>query len=253
MKVNKRSKKNFIKQVIARIDFPDPLPITENLPERLKKAALKYFPIPEPTNIIGKELELSSDAFAQREIFKGTQWNFYGKNREKKLTIDPTTLFVEYQTYQGFPKFKAEFLEILGCFFDQYSDLYVRRFGLRYINHIELAETKPLEWSQYIDQKLLHIFDSVGDLNKLSRTLQVADFNYSDFLMRFTFGMHNPDYPAIIKQKIFLLDYDAYLDTLQNFNDVTSNLERFHKEIRKFFRSSLKESLIDKVDWGKDG
>jgi uncharacterized protein (TIGR04255 family) len=61
--------------------------------------------------------------------------------------------------------------------------------------------------------------------------------------MRFQYGMHNPDYPAPIKKKIFILDYDAYCNGILTKNDIFKYLPIFHEEVQKLFENSISDKL----------
>ena len=64
--------------------------------------------------------------------------------------------------------------------------------------------------------------------------------------LRFNFGIHNPDYPAIIKQKVFILDIDVYHNGIQNKEDIISNSKVFHDKIQEFFEFSITEEFRSK-------
>jgi uncharacterized protein (TIGR04255 family) len=55
--------------------------------------------------------------------------------------------------------------------------------------------------------------------------------------------MHNPDYPAPLKQKTFVLDFDAYILNAQSQSDLMANLELMHERILAFFEKSITGKL----------
>ena len=56
--------------------------------------------------------------------------------------------------------------------------------------------------------------------------------------------MHNPDFPAPIKKKIFILDYDAYCSGILTKDEIFKNLPIFHAEIQRLFESSITDDTL---------
>jgi uncharacterized protein (TIGR04255 family) len=55
--------------------------------------------------------------------------------------------------------------------------------------------------------------------------------------------MHNPDYPALIKQKIFVLDYDAYKTGSLSTEEVNHLIPSLHTKISELFEKSIGDKL----------
>jgi uncharacterized protein (TIGR04255 family) len=55
--------------------------------------------------------------------------------------------------------------------------------------------------------------------------------------------MPNPDYPARIRQKVFVLDLDAYTHSLVYITDVGRLLDDFHAAVQRYFEQSITENL----------
>ena len=236
-------KKNFLVQVIARIDFATPLPKIEvGLPSSLVAKALELFPIEEPKKFSGKEFELSIDEFKEKRV-EGIDWFFHGRNREKSLCFGQQAMYIIYNTYQSFNQLKNEFLTVFEHLYKVHPEIVINRLGLRYVNNIEITDKSPMDWTDYITNDLLSIFNVAIDKDKISRAIHILEMNYSDMSFRFQYGMHNPDYPAPIRRKVFLLDYDAYYQGLITQNEIMNNLVRFHDYIEQQFESSINQGL----------
>jgi len=240
-------KKTFLTNVIVRVEFPNPLPIHENLPPILTKAILGLFPKSEPKKMIGKTIKITPEnKFEIEDELDRIEWNYYGKNREKHLVITPDSFFITYKEYESFDNLNSEFLAILEKIFEIFPDIQVNRLGLRYINEIVFQhQTDLLNWEKYLDNKLLSLFSVAKDEDKgkIARGMNNLILNYGDMILNFRYGMYNPDMPAPIRKKIFILDYDAYYEDLQDFFEITDNLIRFHDLIEKSFESHIKEEL----------
>lgn len=60
--------------------------------------------------------------------------------------------------------------------------------------------------------------------------------------------MHNPDFPAPIRKKIFVLDYDAYCEGLQDMEDIKKNIDVFHDKIENLFEENITKKLREKME-----
>jgi len=237
-------KKNFLTNVIVRVDFPNPIPVHENLPPSLSKTILNFFPISEPKKLKGKNFAFDGDNFTIGGDEKTTEWNYFGKNREKHLVLTSECFFITQKEYESFEKLESEFIAITEKCYECFPELQINRLGLRYINEIALLEqTDPLDWDNYLNDDLLALFKVAGNENKVARYLNNIILNFENFILNFRYGMHNPDFPTPIRKKIFVLDYDAYVTTLQDTSDIKQNLVIIHDEIVKFFESHIKDDL----------
>jgi uncharacterized protein (TIGR04255 family) len=114
---------------------------------------------------------------------------------------------------------------------------------MRYINKFDFPDTDPFDFSNLINP---HLYDSLAfysDKKVIARSFNNLEFNFQDFNLRFQFGMPNPDYPAPIKKKHFVLDFDAYFQGLQTPQDVQSNLDKYHTKIQELFEASITDKM----------
>ncbi|CAG0986986.1 MAG: hypothetical protein MPEBLZ_02889 [Candidatus Methanoperedens nitroreducens] len=239
-------KKNFLTNVIVRVDFPNPLK-TDTLPPDFTKVILKSFPISEPKKLVQMVGTFKVEPKKKLEVETGeemTEWNYYGVNREKRLVIQKDILSISYlKSYKGFEDLKSEFLNIIEKLFEVFKDIQINRLGLRYINEINLDETDSFNWKKYLNSNLLSIFNITENKDIIARGLNNLILNYGNMILNFHYGMHNPDFPAAIRKKIFVLDYDAYYTGLYELKDIESNLLTFHEEIEKLFENNIEDGL----------
>lgn len=242
-------KNDFLKEVIVRVDFSVPIQEFENkFPKNIHKTAVSLFPIPEPRELNEVTYTVSQEAM-ERQNNNLTMWNFYGKNREKQLVVTKDFLYISYTKYESFGKLKEDFTEIINVLFNEITDLQIRRFGLRYINNIELNEPNPTIWDDYLSKDLLCIFNVYRDVNKISRAYQMLQLNIDNIRINYQYGMPNPDYPATIRKKLFVLDYDAYFEgILQTPKELASYIDKFHLETQKLFESAITDVLRGRMN-----
>lgn len=246
-------KKNFLREVIARIDFLNPLyDLDSALPKGLSDAALRIFPITEPREAVEKEISLTPEGIASSEQ-RIKQWEFHGKDRNKKVTIGRQVFLVSYKHYQTYELLRSEFMTVFERLLDEFEgQVQPSRIGLRYVNAIETAEdaSNPLDWAAYINPKLLCAFDfpAENDRKSVSRLITNFEVAFNDFSLRTILGMPNPDYPAPIRRKLFVLDFDAYTQTYVEPRGIGSLLDNFHESIQKYFELSITEGLRNKLN-----
>ncbi|HUW18891.1 MAG TPA: TIGR04255 family protein [Sedimentisphaerales bacterium] len=241
-------KTNYLDKVIARIDFATPLPrMAEAQPGEVAELAIKSFPIAEPKKVMMGQIKFKpTGEISAESSMVANQWNYHGKSREKTLCITQDFVFVVYNKYETFEKLKADFVAIIEKLFEVYEKdkaIVIKRFGLRYINNIKLQEDNPMDWSKYLNSTILQMFAAANDKTNICRALNTIVLNYGDILLKFQYGMNNPDYPALIRSKEFILDYDAFYEGSQDKDSIIENLERFHNKIEEFFEKCITDEL----------
>jgi uncharacterized protein (TIGR04255 family) len=241
-------KKNFLTEVIARADFVTPFPnFDTKLPTELTEAALKRFPIYEPQQRVERQIEVKPEPgpiSIKEHPF--TEWVFHGKEREKSLKITQTALVITYTRYTRFEEFRDEFLALFAATCQSFPDARIGRLGLRFINTVDLDHVSGgsvFDWSPYFKSELLSLFKFATEPKNVSRIFHNLEFTYTDAQLRYQFGMHNPDYPAPIRRRIFILDFDAFSQGLLEQNEIEPRLARFHSLIQEVFERSILDGL----------
>jgi uncharacterized protein (TIGR04255 family) len=241
--------KPFLKEVIARIDFFAPLEeVNKGLSSKLTKVLSARFPISEPHEAVSQELQLTGEGVQHRQT-RLKQWIFFGKEREKQLSLAAPWVFVTYSRYTTFEDMKEQFATVVDAVEKAFPDAKAGRFGLRYINIIEISGlASPTDWSAYIAPDLLKTVAFFTRPQQLTRLIQVAELKYDDIAMRFQFGMPNPDYPAMIKRPQFVLDLDAYVQTAHDLGDSLQHMEQAHGLIQDLFERSITDQLRERMN-----
>lgn len=236
-------RKSFLKEVILRLDFGSKVEaFLRALPQKVATAALKRFPLSEPQKAQFQEVTFSGST-VQTRTEDSMQWVYHGKNREKTLTITPDTFLITNRAYVSYESFLDDFNTVLKAVFEANKDLSVARVGLRYINVLDIQETDPLAWASYLNEEMLGIIDMHKDANALTRVFHIVEFNYDGQHVKFQFGIANPDYPALIKRKQFVLDIDSYFTGALSEEDIHGCVDKAHDRIQQLFE----ESITDKT------
>lgn len=245
--------RNFLGQVITKIDFINPLKgIESNLAPTLTKKILEKFPIAEPRTAINYELQFTSEEADSSTATqtRSKQWLFHGRNREKSFSLTSNSVILGYSKYKSFEELSSEFLDIITVLLVNYKEAQPSFLGLRYVNNINLNETEPLDWTELLHKKMLSILDFPPDdaKTRIVRAFSVLEMNFDTFNLRYQFGMPNIDYPALIRQKHFVLDLDAYYQGNFDATELASKLEEFHATIQKYFEFSITDRLREQMN-----
>ena len=234
---------SFLKEVIFRVDFPAPLEVLEKaVPKALGKAIKKWFPILEPRKAHTQEFQFTGPSF-QAKSSEIMQWIYYGKEREKSLILDAGSLVISVKSYKTYEELVEAIDSVLKSFFEEFKDVSVARIGLRYINLIDINEPEPLSWKEYINEEILGIIDFHSDKQFLTRLFHIVEYNFDGLAVKYQFGLANPDYPALIKKKQFVLDIDAYSYGSFDYGDVMVCMNDAHGKVQEIFEKSITDNL----------
>ena len=240
-------KKSFLKEVILRIDFPSPLPGHEKLlPSSISKVILKAFPIMETQQVQEQKLQFSGSNISA-ESKEVTQWIFYGKEREKSILLMPNSISITTKNYKSFEDLLSDVSDIFGEFFKLYPELGASRVGLRFINVLDPEGNDPLSWSEYVDEKMLGIIDFHNE-EHLTRVFHILEYNYDGQAIKYQFGIANPDFPALIKRKQFVLDIDSSFNGIFNLTEIMQNIEESHVKIQELFEKSITDKTKELME-----
>ena len=236
-------KRNFLKSVIFRIDF-DKIELGK-LKVFLDKIS-KTFPLIEEEK--GEEGTISFDLKTKelKQVSNAlTSWNIYNKTKTIRIKIHSSFLTIEYFNYKD----SSELLSNIGIIADFLKDFGVKtinRLGLRYINEIKIEGKDPLDWSIYINEKLLGLTSfAIGNKKMVARAMGFIVFKEEFGDINFNYGLWNSAYPSAIAERVFILDFDGYsrfpLDT--EGIDLGSLVKEYNGKIEELFEKSIKEDL----------
>ena len=236
-------KKNYLKQVIARIDFDRESRWGDRMPTPVKTAAKRHFPVQEPPGFIRtQKIQFDEDGSRVTEDDRSRQWIFHTRERDSHLTIAETHVVIVNDAHSSYAESLEPRLEpVWRAIRSSVDEAEIRRIGLRYINHIPAigASKDLLDWKDIVSDSVAAVLGVPDPNAALARAVGVAEYSFGDYSLRFQFGMHNPDYPAPFAQKLFLLDYDCYAEAVVEDDDVFRLLSDFEKAISSMFELSI--------------
>jgi len=233
-------RKNFLSDVVFRMDYPLILDLEETIPKDFQKNIYALFPILEIQSLKG--LEIKEDGTKSSIINKEKKvWKFFTKSRDFEVELDSDHLAVNAKKYTNFDDFLEKINLILDAFYSIYANTVSNRLGLRYINQIVLAEDSYFDWSRYLKSSLIGNIDFVEDKSKLRRIFQVIEiYPKEDVFLSFKSGIFNSTFPAEISRKEFILDYDCYTRLNLEKDNIIPTLQDFSNIIFDCFRDTIK-------------
>jgi uncharacterized protein (TIGR04255 family) len=241
--------RTFLSEVAVQIDFlepPDPLNGMV-LPANIQAELKKNFPIYEPGSASSHELLFSEEGVAaSREEFR--QWVYHGKEREKTISLNKKQACIRASEYSTYETLKEDVLSPINAISTQDPEKYVSRTGLRYVNIYPDLLSGMNDVSTYFSAMLSGPLASLDNAENCSRSFLITEYIYEDAKVRMQTGVYNPDYPARIKRRDFILDIDAYSDTPHQFAEVGKILDQLHQFIQVHFESSITEALREKMN-----
>lgn len=241
-------KKDYIKQVILRIDYKTDSEEEKVLTPELRTVASRIGNIHSIQNSVNIEFKQIGDTNTyEKKDTNNVVWVFSDAENKKKASISSRFFFIEESRYDGFEKLKEEFCSVVSCL--PSNALVINRIGLRYIDEIDIENNNcsPINnktfWCKYINASLIANLDFFDDENIISRVLSQFDMNFDPIKLRFKFGLFNPDFPAVNKKSIFGIDTDVYVQGDISIADVPSYIMELHEKASLFFEKAITDGL----------
>lgn len=240
--------KSFLKQVIIRIDFASPLEkLEKGPPARFVTPIAKSFPIIEPTDVMTAEVAVNPQGIAHKQVTE-RQWNYFSRDRDTQLALAPSNAFIVYKKYTTYENTKEQFGTLVDALGAVYPGTIVSRFGLRYINNIDGLVQDATQWKDFVNDDLAAARDFFDHDDVLTRLVSIAELKYEAMAIRFQYGMPNPDFPAPIKQPMFVIDIDASVVEAHELGQTMAYMDKAHVHVQSLFERSIKNTLREKMD-----
>lgn len=252
-------KYNFINKVIFRIDFATINELAgkdSNAPQEfIKKISDKFtYDKAVPNN---KDLNINIDINSgQVDLQEDGNfiWIFNSKDTKKELTLTANNLVLDYKknAYYNFHDFLEEILLIIGALNESFN-VSLNFLGLRYINNIN--DPKITEnIGEYINPDLSNM-NLINNLEKndeeLVQIFTKLNFRKENYLLTLQYGLFNPNFPEVLSDKSFILDYDCVCNDISSIEEIKPNLKAMNKFIFNKFDYSITQKLLDLMKYGR--
>lgn len=166
-----------------------------------------------------------------------------------KLIISNKFLILEINHYTTFEETKAK-LETSWRAVMGDSQIDVCRLGIRYINRFESGLIRLSK--SFFNNEIRALYNPVisdDNSRKSVRSMCLNEYRINDMRLNFRYGMYNPQYPNIMRENSFTLDYDCFCDSvISGFDALLAHIVKGHDEIQELFESSITDSLREKMN-----
>ena len=241
--------KNFLNEVIIRLDFVDETPsINRILPESIARTAKTVLPISEVGNMFTQELQLSPQGFqSASNLPPKKEWKFSSRERKLSVSIGDKWIYITCSKYDSFESFFETFTLVADQLFAAFPDIMISRIGLRYVNNLVVQEIEtPLSWSEYINEKYTGTL-SLYDEKKYTRAISIIEIDNKDYMQKIQFGLFNPDYPSTILKKEFVIDIDCFNTGLTYIGDYKEIVKLMHAGAKSVFEGFITDKMRAKL------
>lgn len=237
-------KKNHLQEVVARIDFSAPIKELNEavLPENVQKVIKSRYPIFEPSKGLIQDFVFNEQGVeAKQKEFQ--QWVYHGENREKTITVAQDFITVSIKQYSDYDEFKLDVIEPIEEISKIDLNISIKRTGLRYVNVFPSKSQSYEEIATKFHPMIAAPFSNIEDVDRLSRMVGITEYIQDEVKCRVRSGIFNPDFPAKIKNREFILDIDAFIDTPHRFSNINELFDSLHVVIQGKFEALILDGL----------
>ena len=233
--------KNFLSDVIFRVDFSPILVIRESISSKFQEQLRPLFPLLTEQKVFEFAAKIES-GLIEGSSKPLSNWVLEDAEHRFRLTLNFAYLAVEDLRYRTLDEFVKVIQPILEAFKLYYTNPQFTRLGLRYINTIKLNEGNPFDWKSLIAEPLVCPVEGfIGSKQELSRAMSQFVLNKGECTVIFNFGIFNPEYPSRIASREYILDYDCFSQDVDA--DLIKQMRDFNEQVLRLFELSIQDPL----------
>lgn len=229
--------KNFLKNVIFRVDFLLDEKEFDNLMNKETLDEIKRrFEILEPLQTIKNTnfmVDVNTNTINANQN-ESKKYIFRKKQGNAALIIDSQSIVIDYTKYLN-AEMLLEDIKLLNFIFAKIS---ISRIGLRYINYIEPTGFGEIDWDKYIHNSIRES-QKIDFGGSLLQSINVTDIKYDDYIIKFQSGIHNQNFPADRVKDAYVLDFDAFSNEIKPTEDIEKMIEKWNIQIGKLFEKFI--------------
>jgi uncharacterized protein (TIGR04255 family) len=250
---NKRYKRNFLSNVVFKLDFPT---LSDYGPEKtgeFQKLVKRDFQILEEQKVIKVEHKFKETKEIEAKTTEIPKWVFFNKTKTRIISFEFDNIIVEFKEYTHFEDFLKIINLVTKSLFELFPSIVSTRLGVRYINRINLEEKDPFEWNNLLNKSLSDSMNFISNKEDLSRHITLIELTKEDYRLRFQYGIANSLYPSSIIRKEFVLDYDCFtFESLEKQEEILDTVKEFNEVISNMFEKSIEDGLRKVMGMAED-
>lgn len=236
-------KNNFLTNVVVQINFAPIKRFFESVPSDIIDILKEDYIFHQGQPVSEVQVNMLTGARIETAI---PVWEFKSKDNTLIIQLTQNLLKFDFTKYKTFEDLLLHIKKVTSLLENDLE--LISRLGLRYINQIDLEESQPTNWENYIDDSLICQIDKWcnSSRNKIARAMNQIVLNEDDYTLAFNYGIYNPIFPNTVMQKQFILDYDCYGKNIE-FTNLYNSLISFNFAITTAFEKSIKDGLREKM------
>lgn len=258
---NKCYKSTSLKQVIFRIDFPEPVPNEKILINGIDGVVKEHFPITEKdtvkfyNNVSFKADTETGNIQGVANRFEGVERTFCDSTKRNKVALSNDSIVFTYNRYESFDNMFRSITDILNHLLRDNKILAVRT-GLRYVNlynssPIDFKTTKSMFSSKLSKIMMPSLIQTMDNLKPI-RSILTTEYAYNDIKVVYRAGEYNQFYPTPIIKDDFALDIDCFTNnTMDSANDFFVFINNAHNIIQFLFEQSISDKMREVMNDAK--
>lgn len=241
--------KNHLQEVVAVIQFASPISALNEavLPEKVQAILKARYPIFESQKATTQNVIINEQGI-QTNSSEYQQWVYHGETREKSIAVTQDSITVSIKQYKSYEEFKLDVTEPIEEISKIEGNVYIARTGLRYVNVFPNISNEYNEIIKKFSPMISSPFSNIVDAENLSRLINISEYIHDEVKCRVQSGIFNADYPAKIKNREFILDIDAFIDTPHNFTNINKLFDSLHAVIQSKFEQNITQVAREGLD-----
>ena len=242
-------KRNNISNVILQIEFlkNETLSFIDN--SKIYAMILENFPTQNIDTIDEVEVRVNNP----QEVPGVDKHQYIRKSFSKdyscKLSVLKKMISLESNNYIDFNSFYGNIQGILKTIFEEFPNEQTIRIGLRFINMFPYDKNLKSYFNEHIKNYISFYLNEKSAENKLSRTMNRAEFLNQGKRIVLQYGFFNPSYPAILTKEDFVLDIDSInTSVFGSYEDINAAILQAHFSICELFENCISDRLRGKLN-----
>jgi uncharacterized protein (TIGR04255 family) len=189
----------------------------------------------KPQEVKGIRFNVPTATLTEAKTTAVHQWILLPKDKKFKAMIDADSLEIKSNELISLTSFLTSVSPLITNFRQVYKDIQFTSIALRHIHIITINSGDPRMWNGYINDSILTpIPTDFPEYANLAKIITQHVYNKEDFLVVFNYGMPNPEFPAKIARRQFVLDIECRAKDVSP--DMNEQITTFNNYILALFR-----------------
>jgi len=235
-----------LKEVICQVRFPLILKIAQELPSEFQDAIRGRFPILQHDRTMAIGLSIAPNQPVQPSISPAI-FRFLDKAETRMISLAPDFFALSTNAYTGWQTFVEDLKFVADAMIALYNIHYATRVGLRYINILDISNTKSKSFSDLLSilQPQLTTLLQTKEINEPFLGLTQIRTKHEGSVFSLQSGIvlkeENPD------ELSFVLDFDQYTEEGADLDadSLVKRCERYHSLAYNAFRWAIKPDKLN--------